>query len=88
MGYGTIKETYEAICEKRERGGTVKKRNPVRYHLIWLLVWLTALTLSVVLLVGVGETVTAGQLLCALVAAAQVIYCAIRLAGAYRAEKR
>lgn len=65
----------------------MKEKNPVRYYLIWLLVWLACLTFSVVLVVCTRESVTAGKLLTIFVAGVQAVYCTIRLASAHQAEK-
>ena len=65
----------------------MKEKKPVRYYLIWLLIWLTCLVFSVVLTVCTRETVAAGKLLTVFVAGVQTVYWAIRLAGAYGEEK-
>jgi len=65
----------------------MKEKKPVRYHLTWLLIWLTCLVFSVVLTVCTWETVTAGKLLTVFVAGVQTVYWAIRLAGAHGEEK-
>ena len=66
----------------------MKEKKPVRYYLIWLLIWLACLVFSVVLTVCTREAVTAGKILTVFVAGVQTVYWAIRLAGTHREEKR